>query len=103
MRFGGEKLPKLSLGIHGVGLLVCALLLGAAVRAEDCGNGVKLTLNAPEAAQGTLLLAQIRSARPLGEISGRWNERDVPFWLERGKEHSTSSADVRKALIGVDL
>jgi len=64
---------------------------------------VKLTLSAPEAAQGTLLLAQVRSTKPLGEVSGRWNDRDVPFWQEQAKEHSEPRADLRKALLGVDL
>jgi murein DD-endopeptidase MepM/ murein hydrolase activator NlpD len=84
-------------------VLGCLLLTGLGARAEDCGNGVELTLTAPEAAQGTLLLAQVRSAKPLGEVSGRWNERDVPFWQETGKGRSTSTTDVRKALLGVDL
>jgi murein DD-endopeptidase MepM/ murein hydrolase activator NlpD len=77
--------------------------LTATARAEECGNDVELKLNAPDAAQGSLLLAQLSSAKPLDEVAGKWNERDVPFWQERGKEHGASSADVRKALLGVDL
>ncbi len=103
MRVGEEKLTRLSLGIRGVVVLGLALLASAAGWAEDCGHGVELTLSAPEAAQGTLLLAKIHSAKPLGEISGRWNERDVPFWQDPVKAHSTLSGEVRKALIGVDL
>ena len=83
--------------------LGCAFLAGGPARAADCGNGVELTLSAPEAGQGTLLLAQLRSARPLNEVSGRWNERDVPFWQEAGKGRTASTTDVRKALLGVDL
>ena len=79
------------------------LLFTTAAHAEDCGNGVQLTLSAPNAAQGTLLLARIRSAKLLGEVTGRWNDRDVPFWKGEQKEHAASSADVRKALLGVDL
>jgi murein DD-endopeptidase MepM/ murein hydrolase activator NlpD len=79
------------------------LLLAAAARGEGCGNGVELTLSAPDAAQGTLLLARIRSMKPLTEVAGKWSERDVPFWKGREKEHGASSADVRKALLGVDL
>ncbi len=60
-------------------------------------------MSAPATAQGTLLVAQIRSAKPLSEVNGRWNERDVPFWQEREKEQGAASADVRKALLGVDL
>jgi murein DD-endopeptidase MepM/ murein hydrolase activator NlpD len=80
-----------------------ALLLSAAARAEDCGNGVDLRLSAPDTAQGTLLLVEIRSLKPLGEVSGKWNERDVPFWQETKKEKGASTADIRKALLGVDL
>jgi murein DD-endopeptidase MepM/ murein hydrolase activator NlpD len=83
--------------------LVVAFSLADAAHAEDCGNGVELRLSIPEAAQGTLLLAHIRSARPLGEVAGRWNERDVPFWQEREKGHEEMSLEVRTALLGVDL
>jgi murein DD-endopeptidase MepM/ murein hydrolase activator NlpD len=84
-------------------VLVGAFSLADAAHAEDCGNGVELRLSSPEAAQGTLLLAQIRSAKPLGEAAGRWNERDVPFWQEREKRHGELSLEVRTALLGVDL
>jgi murein DD-endopeptidase MepM/ murein hydrolase activator NlpD len=79
------------------------LLLAATLRAEDCGNGVALKLSAPNAAQGTLLLAQIRSEKPLSEVSGRWSDRDVPFWGASEKEHVPSRAYTRQALLGVDL
>lgn len=105
MKFGEGRLRRLSLAIT-IGacvVLVGALSLADAARAEDCGNGVELRLSAPETAQGTLLLAQIRSSKPLSELSGRWNDRDVPFWQAREKEHGAASLDVRKALLGVDL
>jgi murein DD-endopeptidase MepM/ murein hydrolase activator NlpD len=79
------------------------LLLALTARAEDCGNGVELRLSAPDAPQGTLLLAQIRSEKPLGEVTGRWNDRDVPFWGESEKEHVPSRVYTRQALLGVDL
>lgn len=78
-------------------------LIAATARAEDCGSGVELKMTAPESAQGSLLLAEIRSVKPLGEIAGKWSERDVPFWQEREKEHGASSGDVWRALLGVDL
>ncbi len=49
------------------------------------------------------LLARVRSAKPLIEVGGKWNERDVPFWQEKQKAQGASSEDVRKALLGVDL
>jgi murein DD-endopeptidase MepM/ murein hydrolase activator NlpD len=103
MSFAEDKLRRFSLWIRVSILLAGVLLLSTAARAEECGNGVELSLSAPEAAQGTLLLAQIRSAKPLGEVSGKWSDRDVPFWQERDKEHGSASADVRQALLGVDL
>lgn len=84
-------------------LLGGTFFLAGAVRAADCGSGVELRLSSPETAQGTLLLAEIRSVKPLGEVSGRWNDRDVPFWQERRKQGGFASADIRKALLGVDL
>ena len=84
-------------------VLVWAFSLADAAHAEDCGNGVELRLSSPEAAQGTLLLAQIRSAKPLSEVSGRWNDREVPFWGESLKEHFRSGVYLRQALLGVDL
>jgi murein DD-endopeptidase MepM/ murein hydrolase activator NlpD len=88
----------------GASIALAGMLLEAATaRAEDCGNGVELRLSAPAAAQGTLLLAQIRSEKPLSEISGRWNDRDVPIWRESEKAHAPSSIPRIRALLGVDL
>jgi len=84
-------------------VLGAVLLFAPAGRAEDCGNGVVLTLSAPDAKQGTLVLVQIRSEKPLEELSGKWNERDVPFWLEQDGEPRASSREQREALLGVDL
>lgn len=103
MRFGEGRLRMLSLMVGASVALVGAFSLADAAHAEDCGNGVELRLSTPDAAQGTLLLAQIRSAKQLDEVAGKWNERDVPFWREREKEHGVASLDVRKALLGVDL
>lgn len=83
--------------------IAAALLFAGVLCAEDCGSGVQLRVSAPAAAQGTLLLAEIRSASPLSEVSGKWNDHDVPFWQERGKAQAKSRADVRRALLGVDL
>jgi len=103
MKLEGGILRRFSFILRASIAIAVALLFTAGAHAEDCGNGVQLTLSAPDAAQGTLLLARIRSAKPLGEVIGKWNERDVPFWKGEQKEHGASSADVRKALLGVDL
>ena len=103
MKLGEGILRRFSFTLGASIAITGTLLFTAAARAEDCGNGVQLTLSAPDAAQGTLLLARIRSDKPLGEVAGKWNDRDVPFWKGEQKEHAASTADVRKALLGVDL
>ena len=103
MSFTIHKLRGSSVRLAAAIALGGALFLAAAARAEDCGSGVALTLSAPGAAQGTLLLVRLRSVKPLEEVSGKWNERDVPFWQEKSKEHAAPGADLRKALLGVDL
>jgi murein DD-endopeptidase MepM/ murein hydrolase activator NlpD len=103
MRLAEALLPELCHRLGAAIIFGGALLLSSAARAEDCGRGVELRLSAPDAAQGTLLIAEIRSVKPLTEVSGKWNERDVPFWQAKRKELVASDADVRKALLGVDL
>ena len=103
MTFAKAKLRGGSYQLVAALLLGGTLLVSGAARGEDCGGGVELKLSAPDAAQGTLLIAEIRSPKPLSEVSGKWNERDVPFWQAKGKEPGTSTADIRKALLGVDL
>jgi murein DD-endopeptidase MepM/ murein hydrolase activator NlpD len=86
-------------------LAACAAMLpfASAARAEDCGKGVSLRLSAPETAQGTLLLAEVQSAGPLSEVTGKWSDRQVSFWKREGEGHGSAQDDVRRALIGVDL
>jgi murein DD-endopeptidase MepM/ murein hydrolase activator NlpD len=81
-----------------------ALALGQKTRAEDCGNGVTLRLSAAGTEQGSLLLAEVRSAKALEQVSGKWNEREVPFWKEEGRAaRGAREEDVRRGLLGVDL
>jgi murein DD-endopeptidase MepM/ murein hydrolase activator NlpD len=67
----------------------------------DCGPGVELRISAPTTAQGTLLLAELRSSKPLTEIAGTWNDQPVEFW--QVSEAAPKKLDIRRALIGVDL
>ena len=90
-----------NLGMALAGAAVC--LPGAGVQAKVCGNGVELRLNAPEAAQGTLVLAEVRSASPLSEVEGKWNGKDVPFWNGQAKAAGNAGDEVRFALLGIDL
>lgn len=103
MRLVEVVLRRVRFGLGASIVIGMTLLLAAAARAEECGNGLELQLSAPATAQGSLLLVQMRSPKPLSEVIAKWNERDVPFWQEREKEQGASSPDVRQALLGVDL
>src|SRR5258707_7312587 len=51
---------------------------------HDCGQRITLHLSAPESAQGSLLLLELRSsARPLGEVKAAWDNKDIPFWQQQ--------------------
>jgi len=75
-----------------------ALLPSAALaKVQDCGAAVELRLNQGTSVQGGLLLVELKSVRPIANVSAEWGGRPVPFWQQAGPQ------DVRKALIGVDL
>lgn len=76
---------------------------GVATQAKECGNGVELRLSAPETAQGTMVLAEVRSTSPLGDIAGKWNGKDVPFWTGERKAPGSTVENVHFALLGIDL
>jgi len=87
---------------------VAVLSCCSAARAEKCIGGVELRVSSPdtpEAMQGMLLLVEVRSERPMAQIGAKWNEREVPFWKEpvSDKDKSADIADVRRALLGIDL
>ena len=71
-----------------------------------CGAGVTVQLSAPFSSQGSLLLLEVRSRKPLTELSAEWNSKSVPFW-QVSDEHPDASkvpaAERRQALLGVDL
>src|SRR5712691_6607812 len=86
--------------LAGVCLAGAHALVAAGAMAKDpgaCTAGTTLRLSALEASQGSLLLAHVRSAKPLADVSGEWGGRIIPLWQEAGKE------SVRKGLVGVDL
>jgi murein DD-endopeptidase MepM/ murein hydrolase activator NlpD len=77
-----------------------AVLLPAGARAKDagaCTRGTSLRLSAPESSQGSLLLIEVKSTRPLAEVQGNWDARSIPFWGE------VASNMQRRGLVGVDL
>lgn len=87
----------------GAATLTTMVCLAEPTLGEDCGEGVTMHLSAPDAAQGSLLLVTLRGERPLGEVSGRWAEKEVPFWRSGEKGPNAPGPDVRHALIGIDL
>src|SRR5216684_2159471 len=81
-------------------LAATAVLLPAramAKAASACTAGATLRLSAPESSQGSLLLIEVKSAKPLAEVQGDWDGRSVPLWRE------AASQTQRKGLVGVDL
>jgi murein DD-endopeptidase MepM/ murein hydrolase activator NlpD len=84
---------------------VLLLPAGVTSAAVNCTGGVELKLSAPQASQGSLILAVVRSQKSLREVTGKWNERDVYFW-EGGSTaaaHRSTHNYVNEALLGVDL
>src|SRR2546423_11409478 len=80
--------------------LAAAALLPAGAMAKGAGTctaGTTLRLSAPESIQGSLLLIEVESAKPLSEVQGDWGGRGVPLWRE------VASGTQRKSLLGGDL
>jgi murein DD-endopeptidase MepM/ murein hydrolase activator NlpD len=97
---GGTPNRKRRMGFALVCLAPTAVLLPGGVMAKDagaCTAGTTLRLSAPEASQGSLLLIEVKSTKPLVEVEGAWGGRSVPFWQE------VRSETRRRGLIGVDL
>jgi murein DD-endopeptidase MepM/ murein hydrolase activator NlpD len=65
--------------------------------ARSCNAGATLRLSSPVSSQGSLLLVELKGARPLTEVKGDWGGRSVPFWREDGRETTHAG------LLGVDL
>ncbi len=81
-------------------LAAIAVLIPTAAIAKEAGSctaGTTLRLSAPEASQGSLLLIDIKSTKPLAEVQGDWEGRSVPIWQEATSEKQ------RKGLLAVDL
>jgi murein DD-endopeptidase MepM/ murein hydrolase activator NlpD len=69
---------------------------------EDCGGGVELRVSAASPAQGTLLIAEVRSPDALSGVAGKWIDRDISFWQATGAT-VPKGVSVWRALLGVDL
>lgn len=98
---------------HFVKAVLCLLAglfslppLANAKMPETCAPSVTLKLSAPTSSQGSLLLLEVRSRKPLAEVTAEWNSKNVPFWQVHGDAVDSSkvpAADQREAILGVDL
>lgn len=73
---------------------------------KTCVPGITVKLSAPSSSQGSLLLLEVRSRKPLAEVTAEWNSKNVPFWQissERSDSPKVAAVDLREAILGVDL
>ena len=73
---------------------------------QSCAPGVTLKLSAPSSTQGSLLLLEVRSRKPLAEVTAEWNSKNAPFWQVHSASADSSqvpATDLRQAILGVDL
>jgi murein DD-endopeptidase MepM/ murein hydrolase activator NlpD len=86
------------------GLLLPASARSAVLNAH-CTGGLQLKLSTPQTSQGSLILAEVRGPKSLGEVTGKWNERDVYFWKggSLGAVRRAATNHQQEALLGVDL
>jgi murein DD-endopeptidase MepM/ murein hydrolase activator NlpD len=68
----------------------------------DCGGNAELRVSVGSPAQGTLLIAEVRSPDALSGVSGKWTDRDISFWQATGAG-IPKGVSVWRALVGVDL
>lgn len=64
---------------------------------KSCGPGLALKLSAGVTPQGSLILADITSAKPLPDLTAEWDGKPTPLWKEG------SATKTLHALLGVDL
>jgi murein DD-endopeptidase MepM/ murein hydrolase activator NlpD len=93
---------------YGLGLAFGLFLLPVPTSAKNpqpCGPGVTLKLSAVESSQGSLLLVEVRSLKPILELTAEWNDKKVAFWQASAAQPAGNSSiqDLRRALLGVDL
>jgi murein DD-endopeptidase MepM/ murein hydrolase activator NlpD len=94
-----KRIVRAALACLAAAAAIAALVppAAAAKQARACTAGTTLRLSAPESSQGSLLLIDLRSTKPLMEVQGDWGGRSVPLWTEGTSENR------REGLLGVDL
>jgi len=81
-------------------LLAAAALLPVRATTGETGSctlGTELHLSAPASSQGSLLLVEVKTTKPLAQATGEWNSRSVPLWKDAG------NTGEERGLLGVDL
>src|SRR5689334_19277759 len=48
----------------------------------DSTQDIELRLSSGKSTQGSLVQQELRSATPLADVSGTWDDKPVPFWPE---------------------
>jgi murein DD-endopeptidase MepM/ murein hydrolase activator NlpD len=67
----------------------------------DCGDGFELRASAPAASQGSLLLLELRGAKPITSVTATWTEKEIPFWPAQAT--ATKETPLWRAFLGLDL
>ena len=106
------RIPNNKLKAGALPILLGALLFPCGARALEsphCDGGLQMRVSAPLASQGSLLVAEVRSAKSIREITGSWMERSLYFWktnpavASRSAARGAGTTAIEQALVGVDL
>lgn len=76
-------------------LLALPAVASAAEASHRCADGIEVYMSPPKAAQGKVVVVEVRAAAPLGQLRGQWNGRRLEFWGD--------TAGGQRALLGIDL
>lgn len=80
--------------------LTCFALLpvrAIARDSHDCGHGVELRLSSPISSQGSILLVEMHSSKPVAELDAEWSGQKLIFWRDARDETT------ERALLAIDL
>ncbi len=58
-------------------------------------------MSASAASQGSLLLLELRGAKPLTAVTGTWTDKEIPFW--QAQATATKETPRWRAFLGLDL
>jgi murein DD-endopeptidase MepM/ murein hydrolase activator NlpD len=107
-----KKTPASTLTVLAAATLAALLLSAQQARSADaptCTGNLQLSLSAPLTSQGSLLLAEVRSATPLQEVTANWSDHKIEFWKvvepakPGAKSKTIASVEHWQAMIGADL